>query len=59
MSTDMSGPEFQSDTIGADGWNRVELDHSATRLLPGLVPGEAILMGVDFPCRSASASSNR
>lgn len=26
-----------------------ELDHSATRLLPGLVPGEAILMGVDFP----------
>ncbi|WP_182141933.1 ATP-binding protein [Schaalia sp. JY-X169] len=26
-----------------------ELDHSATKLLPGLVPGEAILMGVDFP----------
>ncbi|WP_418276410.1 ATP-binding protein [Isoptericola jiangsuensis] len=26
-----------------------EIDHSATRLLPGLVPGEAILMGVDFP----------
>jgi DNA helicase HerA-like ATPase len=26
-----------------------ELDHSATHLLPGLVPGEAILMGVDFP----------
>lgn len=26
-----------------------ELDHSATQLLPGLVPGEAIFMGVDFP----------
>lgn len=26
-----------------------ELDQSATKLLPGLVPGEAILMGVDFP----------
>lgn len=26
-----------------------ELDHSATKLLPGLMPGEAILMGVDFP----------
>lgn len=26
-----------------------ELDQSATRLLPGLVPGEAVLMGVDFP----------
>lgn len=26
-----------------------EIDQSATRLLPGLVPGEAILMGVDFP----------
>lgn len=26
-----------------------ELDHSATKLLPGLVPGEAVLMGVDFP----------
>lgn len=40
----------------ADGRDRqrveqaaAELDHSATRLLPGLVPGEAILMGVDFP----------
>jgi uncharacterized protein len=40
----------------ADGHDRqrveqaaAELDHSATRLLPGLVPGEAILMGVDFP----------
>ncbi|WP_431239267.1 ATP-binding protein [Mycolicibacterium aichiense] len=26
-----------------------ELDHSATQLLPGLVPGEAVLMGIDFP----------
>ncbi|OBE99010.1 hypothetical protein A5775_07690 [Mycobacterium sp. 852002-10029_SCH5224772] len=26
-----------------------ELDHSATRLLPGLIPGEAVLMGIDFP----------
>lgn len=40
----------------ADGRDRqrveqaaAELDHSATKLLPGLVPGEAILMGVDFP----------
>lgn len=40
----------------ADGRDRqkieqaaAELDHSATRLLPGLVPGEAVLMGVDFP----------
>ena len=40
----------------ADGRDRqrvehaaAELDLSATRLLPGLVPGEAILMGVDFP----------
>lgn len=40
----------------ADGRDRqrveqaaAELDHSATRLLPGLVPGEALLMGVDFP----------
>ena len=40
----------------ADGRDRqrieqaaAELDYSATRLLPGLVPGEAILMGVDFP----------
>jgi DNA helicase HerA-like ATPase len=40
----------------ADGRDRqrieqaaAEIDHSATRLLPGLVPGEAILMGVDFP----------
>jgi energy-coupling factor transporter ATP-binding protein EcfA2 len=40
----------------ADGRDRqrieqaaAELDHSATRLLPGLIPGEAILMGVDFP----------
>ena len=40
----------------ADGRDRerieqaaAELDFSATRLLPGLVPGEAILMGVDFP----------
>lgn len=40
----------------ADGKDRqrieqaaAELDHSATRLLPGLVPGEAVLMGVDFP----------
>lgn len=40
----------------ADGRDRqkveqaaAELDHSATRLLPGLVAGEAILMGVDFP----------
>lgn len=40
----------------ADGRDRqrieqaaAELDQSATRLLPGLVPGEAVLMGVDFP----------
>lgn len=40
----------------ADGRDRqrveqaaAELDHSATKLLPGLVPGEAVLMGVDFP----------
>lgn len=40
----------------ADGRDRqrveqaaAEHDLSATRLLPGLVPGEAILMGVDFP----------
>lgn len=40
----------------ADGRDRqrieraaAEIDHSATQLLPGLVPGEAILMGVDFP----------
>jgi energy-coupling factor transporter ATP-binding protein EcfA2 len=40
----------------ADGRDRqrveqaaAEIDQSATRLLPGLVPGEAILMGVDFP----------
>lgn len=40
----------------ADGRDRqrieqaaAELDHSATQLLPGLVPGEAVLMGVDFP----------
>lgn len=26
-----------------------ELDHPATKLLPSLVPGEAILMGVEFP----------
>ena len=26
-----------------------ELDRAATRLLPGLTPGEAILVGVDFP----------
>lgn len=26
-----------------------EIDLSATRLLPGLVPGEALFMGVDFP----------
>lgn len=26
-----------------------EIDRSATRLIPGLVPGEAVLMGVDFP----------
>lgn len=39
----------------ADGRDRqrieqaaAELDYSATRLLPGLVPGEAVLMGVDF-----------
>ncbi|WRS29207.1 ATP-binding protein [Actinomycetaceae bacterium MB13-C1-2] len=40
----------------ADGRDRqrieqaaAEIDQSATKLLPGLVPGEAILMGVDFP----------
>jgi hypothetical protein len=40
----------------ADGRDRqrveqaaAELDHSATGLFPGLVPGEAVLMGVDFP----------
>jgi DNA helicase HerA-like ATPase len=40
----------------ADGRDRqrveqaaAELDLSAMRLLPGLVPGEAIFMGVDFP----------
>lgn len=40
----------------ADGRDRqrveqaaAELDQSAAKLLPGLVPGEAILMGVDFP----------
>ena len=40
----------------ADGRDRervekaaAELDLSALRLLPGLVPGEAILMGIDFP----------
>lgn len=40
----------------ADGRDRqrveqaaAELDMSAMRLLPGLVPGEAIFMGVDFP----------
>jgi hypothetical protein len=26
-----------------------ELDHSSTKLLPGLTPGEAIFVGVDFP----------
>ncbi|OZG68367.1 ATPase [Bifidobacterium aquikefiri] len=40
----------------ADGRDRqrieqaaAEIDQSATKLLPGLVPGEAILVGVDFP----------
>ncbi|QRY63418.1 ATP-binding protein [Gordonia sp. PDNC005] len=40
----------------ADGRDRqrveqaaAELDASALRLLPGLVPGEAVFMGVDFP----------
>ncbi|WP_297742114.1 ATP-binding protein [uncultured Tessaracoccus sp.] len=40
----------------ADGRDRqrieqaaAKIDQSATKLLPGLVPGEAILMGVDFP----------
>lgn len=40
----------------ADGRDRqrieqaaAEQDQSAMRLLPGLVPGEAVLMGVDFP----------
>ena len=40
----------------ADGRDRqrieqaaAEIDQSATKLLPGLVPGEAILMGVEFP----------
>jgi energy-coupling factor transporter ATP-binding protein EcfA2 len=40
----------------ADGRDRqrveeaaAEIDLSATRLLPGLVPGEALFMGVDFP----------
>lgn len=40
----------------ADGKDRqkveqaaAEIDLSATKLLPGLIPGEAIFMGVDFP----------
>jgi DNA helicase HerA-like ATPase len=40
----------------ADGRDRqkveqaaAEIDLSATKLLPGLIPGEAIFMGVDFP----------